>query len=104
MVDEFYARYSCGTGVERKFRMCKVNFLQLCSELQPSIKKKATNMRMPVEVERQVAVTKYYLTDEGCLRKTANAFGLSRSPVSIIIRRVTHAIAVHLGPKYISVP
>ena len=89
---------------KENFRMCKENFLQLCSELRPYIEKKTTNMRMPVEVERQVAVTLYYLSDEGRLRKTANAFGLSRSSVSIIIRRVTHAIAIHLGPKYISVP
>ena len=84
--------------------MHKENFLKLCSELQPYIKKQVTNMREPVEVERQVAATLYYLSDEGRLRKTANSFGLSRSSVSIIIRRVTHAIAVHLGPKYITMP
>ena len=86
--------------------MCKQNFLQLCSMLQPYIEKKVTNMRMLVEVERQVAVALYYLFDEGRLQKTANAFGLSRSSVSIIIRRVTHAIAIaiHLGPQYISIP
>ena len=61
-------------------------------------------MRESVEVDRQVAATLYYLSDEGRLRKTANAFGLSRSSVSIIIRRVTHAITVHLGPNYITVP
>ena len=59
---------------------------------------------MPVEVERQVAVILYYMSDEGHLHKTANSFGLSRSLVSIIIQRVTHVIGVHLGPKYITVP
>ena len=33
-----------------------------------------------------------------------NAFGLSRSSVSIIICRVRRATTVHLGPNYISVP
>ena len=33
-------------------------------------------MRAPVDVERQVALTLNYLSDEGRLRKTANAFGL----------------------------
>ena len=37
-----------------------------------------------------------YLSDEGPLRKTANAFGLFRACVSVIIRRVTRAITVHL--------
>ena len=84
---------------KENFRMRKENFLKLCAELWPFIEKQVTNMREPVEVERQVAAMLYYLSDEGRLRKTANAFGLSRSSVSIIIRRVTHAITVHLGPN-----
>ena len=44
------------------------------------------------------------MADEGRLRKTANAFGLSRSTVSIIIRKVCRAITVHLGPTYITLP
>lgn len=60
-------------------------------------------MRSPVEVNRQVALTLYSLSDEGILRKTANAFGVSRSNVSITVWRVTH-ITTHLGPKYIKLP
>ena len=89
---------------KENFRMHKENFLKLCAELRPFIEKQVTNMREPVEVERQVAATLYYLSDEVRLRKTANAFGLSRSSVSIIICRVTHAITVHIGPNYITVP
>ena len=58
-------------------------------------------MRLPVDVERQVASSLYYLSDEGRIRKTANSFGLSRAVISIIIRT---AIAIHLGPKYIKLP
>ena len=47
-----------------------------------------------------MAVTLYYLSDEGRMSKTANAFGLSRSTVSVVIRRVTRAITIHLGPQY----
>lgn len=54
---------------------------------------------MPVEVERQVAVTLYYLPGEGCLHKAANSFLLSKSSLSII-HRVIHDIGVDLGPKY----
>ena len=66
-------------------RMSKASFSKLCEELRPYIERQSTNMRSPVEVERQVAVTLYYLSDEGRLRKTANAFGLSRSCVSITV-------------------
>lgn len=86
------------------FRMCKATFLKLCEELKLFIELQTTNMQSPVEVERQVALTLYYLCDEGRLRKTANAFGLSRSCVSITVRRVCRAISMHLGPKYIKLP
>ena len=61
-------------------------------------------MRLSVDVERQVASSLYYLSDEGRIRKTANAFGLSCQVISVIIRRVCIAITVHLGPKYIKLP
>ena len=89
---------------KENFRMNKENFLSLCAKLRPFIEKKDTNMRSSLDVERQVAVTLYYLSDEGRLRKTANAFGISRSSMSLIIRRVTYAIAVHLGLDYIKLP
>ena len=34
-------------------------------ELRPYLQKQTTVMRSPVEVERQIAVTLYYLSDEG---------------------------------------
>ena len=49
-------------------------------------------MISPIDVEKQVGITLYYLSDEGQLRKTSNAFGVSRSSVSIIMRRVTQVI------------
>ena len=46
----------------------------------------------------------YYLSDEGRLRKVANAFGLSRACCSIIVRRVPSAITTHLGPLCTKLP
>ena len=89
---------------KENFRMSRDTFLILCEELRPFIEKQATTMRLPVDVERQVASSLYYLSDEGRIRKTANAFGLSRQVISVIIRRVCIAITVHLGHKYIKLP
>ncbi|CAL9695438.1 unnamed protein product [Knipowitschia caucasica] len=61
-------------------------------------------MRSPVSVVKKVACTLYYLSDEGRLRKTANAFGLSRQVVSNIVRQVCKAITVHLGSQFIQLP
>ena len=73
-------------------------------QLMPYIESKTTIMRSPVDVLKQVAVTLSYLSDEGRLRKTANAFGLSRQVVSKIICKVCKAISIYLGAKYITLP
>ena len=86
------------------FRMSQVSMKRLAEELRPYIEGKDTIMRSSVDVLKQVAITLYYLSDEGRMRKTANAFGISRQSVSKIVRKVCNAITVHLGPKYITLP
>lgn len=86
------------------FRMSRVSINRLAEELRPYIEGKETIMRSPVDVVKQVAITLYYLSDEGRMRKTANAFGISRQAVSKIVRKVCKAITVHLGPKYVTLP
>ena len=86
------------------FMMSKVSMKRLAEELRPYIEGKDTIMRSSADVLKQVAITLYYLSDEGRMRKTANAFGISRQSVSKIVRKVCNAITVHLGPKYITLP
>ena len=86
---------------KENFRMSKENFSSLCEELRPYIERKDTVMRKAIDVETQVAITLYFLSDEGCLHKTANSFGIARSTCSMIVRRVTFAISTHL---YIRLP
>ena len=80
--------------------MSKVSFYILCDELRPYIMKNTTQMRKPIDVEKQVAVILYYLADEGRMRETVNAFGIAKCTVSKIIYRVTKAINIYLGPKF----
>lgn len=86
------------------FRMGRVSLFRLAEELRPFIQGKDTVMRTSIDPVKQVAITLYYLSDEGRLRKTANAFGISRQTVSKIVRKVCKAITVNLGPKYIKLP
>ena len=51
-----------------------------------------------------MALTLYYLTDEGRIRKMANSFGLSHSSVSVVIRRVCHVIVEHLKQQLDHLP
>lgn len=89
---------------KENFRMSRTSLLALSELLRPHIEGQSTIMRSPVSVVTKVACTLYYLADEGRLRKTANAFGLSRQVVSKIVRQVCTAITVHLGPTYIQMP
>lgn len=86
------------------FRMSRDSLYHLSELLRPHIQGQTTRLRSPVDVVTKVACTLYYLSDEGRLRKTANAFGLARQTVSKIIREVCRAITFHLGPEYVSLP
>ena len=86
------------------FRMSRDSFYVLCNQLRPFIEKQTTHLRKPIFVEKQVAVTLYYLSDKGRYRKVANAFGISRALVSKIVRSVCFAITKHMGPVYIRMP
>ena len=86
------------------FRMSRYNFFTLSEQLRPHLEKQITNMRLPISVEKQVAIFLYYIADEGRYRKVANSFGISRAAVSKIIKKVSMVISLHLGPKYIKLP
>ena len=67
----------------------------------PFGKKQKTNMRQSISVEKQLAITLYYLADEGRYRKVTNAFDVSRPTVSKVLWKVCHVIKNELGPEYI---
>ena len=102
--DNFVNQIVIAEEWRENFRMSRGSLYELANELRPYIEGKTKIMRAPVDVVKQVAVTLYYLSDEGRLRKTANAFGLSRQVVSNIIRKVCKAITFHLGGRYIKLP
>ena len=54
--------------------MCEKNFQKLCDELRPFITGKETAMVLPVSAETKIALTLYYISDAGRMRKTASAF------------------------------
>ena len=43
---------------KENFRINRETFLKLCDDLRPSLEGQATRMRMPLSVEKQVAVTR----------------------------------------------
>ena len=81
------------------FRMSRDSFYYLCDLMRPFITKHSEQMLSPIEVEKQVAIMLYYLADEGRYHKVANAFGISRAAVSLVVRRVCSVIANGLGTE-----
>ena len=63
-------------------------------------------MGTPISRECQIASFLHYISisDEARYRKTANAFGISRGSVSLIIRKVSKAIVEFLGKDYMKLP
>ena len=86
------------------FRMTGNTFMTLTEPLRPVLEKKTIAMREPISVEAQLAITLYYLSDEGRFRKVANSFVVGKSSVSIIIRDVCLVLAKYVGPRYIKLP
>ena len=86
------------------FHMSRSSFFDLVTIQRPYLQKQQTKMRNPITVKCQVSIFLYYFCDEGRYRKSANAFGLSRSSVSVLIRKVTKIIVKHLGPELNKLP
>ena len=57
-----------------------------------------------LSVQKQLAMTLYYLKDQGSILMTANAFGLSLCIVSVVVRKVCHVLTNKCGPNVIKLP
>ena len=86
------------------FRMRKETFEFLCNRLRNYITKQHTNMRQPISVEEQVAVTLWYLSTGSGFRTVAWLFGISKSSVCTIVRETCDAIVQVLQMQLIKLP
>ena len=86
-------------------RMSREVFMKLVEEMRPFISPDPRSPnRTAVSAEKKLALTLYFLKDTGSIRMVANAFGVAKSTVSIIVHDVCQAITSYLGPKYIRLP
>ena len=87
--------------------MSKTSFEKLFKETRETsyyLEKQVTRMRKPISTECQIASFLYYISDEARYRKAANAFGISRSSVSLMIRKVSKTIVEFMGKDYMKLP
>ncbi len=87
------------------FRMSRDDFMNLEEKLRPFIKPCQNSFRGDtISSFKKLAMTLYYLKDQGSLRMTSNTFGVGLSTVSHSIRQVSHAVVTVLGPQLIQFP
>ena len=86
------------------FRMRKVTFDCLCTQLKPIIERKTTKLRDAILVEQRVAICIWCLATNMEYRTAAYLFGVSRSSVCLIVNSVSKAIVEIHMPKYIQLP
>ena len=84
--------------------MSKATFGVLCNQLKPYIQKTITKYRMPVSVDKQIAVTIWRLAVNIEYRTISALFGIGISTVCTIVCNITCAITQHLLPLYVQIP
>ena len=82
MVASIFQWWSGSWWMERKLSIVKAIVPWRTS---PVHQQNTTRFQKPIFVQMQVTVTMYYLSEEGRLIKTANAFGIAKNAKSMII-------------------
>ena len=86
------------------FRMTWTTFVTLCSIFDPHFLKQVTRLRMPVDVDEQIAVTLWRLASNIEYRTILQLFGLGISTVCTIVLKTCEVMAQHLLPEYVWIP
>ena len=90
---------------KKNLRMDRAVFMSVVDELRPFLQPGRSPRGLDVlSVEKQLAMTLYFLKDQVSLMMTANAFGVVNCTVSLVVRKVHDIITDVLGPRYIKLP
>ena len=64
--------------------------------IRPHVKERSSQVRQDViNVEKRVAVTLYYLKDQGSMKLTANSFGIARCTVGEIVQEICDILTIN---------
>uniref|UniRef100_A0A3P9HCQ4 DDE Tnp4 domain-containing protein n=1 Tax=Oryzias latipes TaxID=8090 RepID=A0A3P9HCQ4_ORYLA len=87
-----------------QFRVSRSTFDYLVKLIGPSIQRRRTNYRTPIEPRRRLAITLWWFARSGEYRSIADTFGVGIATVCIIVRQVTSAIVELLCRRFVSLP
>ena len=78
---------------KKNFRMDREVFMKLADKLALYLRPGRSPRGLDVLlIEKQLALTLYFLKDQGSLMMKANTFGIAVSTVSVIVRKACEAI------------
>ena len=84
----------------KNLRMDRDIFVLLADELRPYLQPERSPRGEDVlSVEKQLALTLYFLKDQGSLSMTANTFGVAINTVSTVVRKVCDTITHVIGQQ-----
>jgi hypothetical protein len=86
------------------FRMKRETFASLCRDLEASLAPSDHAVRDIVDVQKQVAITLYWLASSAEYRTIGNLFGVGKSTVCSIVHKVCEAIYEDLLNVYVKFP
>lgn len=90
---------------KKNLRMPKNDFDVLVNLIRPFYKEKSSKIRNDVIcLEKRVAMTLYYLKDQGSMTMTANTFGVARCTVGKVLHEICKIITENVGPQLIKFP
>lgn len=88
----------------KNLRMTRNDFLHLVDQLRMDIEPDSNPVRDSLPPEKKIAMTLYYLKDQGSYLMTCNAFGVGKSTLSSVVKEVCKAINQRVGPIYLKLP
>ncbi len=93
------------TEWRKNLRIDRGLFMKIASDLKPYLQpRRGPQGKDVLSVEKQLAMTLYYLKDQGSHAMSANSFGVALCTVSVVVRKVCDVIATSLGLQYIKLP
>ena len=103
--DNLYSGNATEDAWIQNFRMTKADFLELVDLIRPYAKESSCQVRRDViTLEKRVAITLYYLKDQGSLLMTGNTFGIAKSTTNIVIKEICGILAEKMAPELIKFP
>ena len=89
---------------KKNLRMTCDDFLELLSQ-EPFFRERLDTVRKDtLSLGKRVALTLYYLKDQGLYSMTCNALGCSKATISSCVNKVCNITTNYLGPMFIKYP